>query len=67
MFWVGDDERVGKLCRREFGDQLDVIYTTNDGTFGVEGFVTGPLERMLRGRDGEQGAQSPRSSRSARR
>ena len=27
---------------------LDVIYTTNDGTFGVPGFVTGPLEEMLK-------------------
>src|SRR5208283_2737478 len=32
----------------EFGDLLDVIYTTNDGTFGVPGFVTGPLEAMLK-------------------
>jgi hypothetical protein len=46
LFWTGEDERVGR-CRREFGDQLDVIYTTNDGTFGVKGFVTTPLEEML--------------------
>ena len=32
----------------EFGPQLDVIYTSNDGTFGEKGFVTGPLERMLK-------------------
>ena len=46
LFWTGDDERVAAL-QREFGDLLEVVYTTNDGTFGVEGFVTTPLEDML--------------------
>jgi len=46
MFWNGPDERVGRL-QAEYGDQLDVIYATNDGTFGVHGFVTGPLEHLL--------------------
>jgi glutamate synthase (NADPH/NADH) small chain len=46
MFWTGPDERVVRL-QEEYGDQLDVVYTTNDGTFGVSGFVTGPLEAML--------------------
>ena len=46
LFWTGEDERVAAL-QREFGEQLEVIYTTNDGTFGVEGFVTTPLEGML--------------------
>ena len=46
LFWTGDDERVAAL-QREFGDRLDVVYTTNDGTFGIEGFVTTPLEAML--------------------
>lgn len=46
MFWTGADERVGRL-RAEYGDRLDVVYTTNDGSFGVSGFVTGPLEQML--------------------
>jgi glutamate synthase (NADPH/NADH) small chain len=46
LFWTGDDERVAAL-QREFGDLLEVVYTTNDGTFGVEGFVTTPLEGML--------------------
>ncbi len=46
MFWTADDERVGRL-QAEYGDQLDVVYTTNDGSFGVPGFVTGPLEEML--------------------
>ncbi|HYO85685.1 MAG TPA: sulfide/dihydroorotate dehydrogenase-like FAD/NAD-binding protein [Dermatophilaceae bacterium] len=48
LFWTGSEERVGRL-QAEFGDLLDVIYTTNDGTFGVKGFVTGPLEEMLEG------------------
>jgi glutamate synthase (NADPH/NADH) small chain len=46
MFWTEPQERVGRL-QAEYGDQLDVVYTTNDGTFGVKGFVTGPLEEML--------------------
>jgi len=46
MFWAEPDERVGML-QAEFAGQLDVVYTTNDGTFGVEGFVTGPLQEML--------------------
>ncbi len=46
LFWTGDDERVAHL-QREYGDRLDVVYTTNDGTFGIEGFVTTPLEAML--------------------
>jgi glutamate synthase (NADPH) small chain len=46
LFWTGDDERIAAL-QREFGDRLDIVYTTNDGTFGIEGFVTTPLEAML--------------------
>jgi len=46
MFWDGPDERVGRL-QEQWGEQLDVVYTTNDGSFGVPGFVTGPLEEML--------------------
>jgi len=44
QFWT---DRVAKL-KAEFGNQLDVIYTSNDGSFGVKGFVTGPLEEMLK-------------------
>jgi glutamate synthase (NADPH/NADH) small chain len=46
MFWDGPDARVG-LLQAEYPDQLEVIYTTNDGSFGINGFVTGPLEEML--------------------
>ena len=51
LFWTKEDERVGKL-RAEFGEKLDVIYTSNDGTFGIKGFVSMPLEAMLK--DGRQ-------------
>ena len=47
LFWVGEGERVDEL-KKQYGDQLDVIYTSNDGTFGMQGFVTTPLEAMLK-------------------
>ncbi|MDR2373392.1 MAG: sulfide/dihydroorotate dehydrogenase-like FAD/NAD-binding protein [Bifidobacteriaceae bacterium] len=46
MFWDQDHERVGRL-QTEFGQQLDVIYAANDGSFGIKGFVTTPLAEML--------------------
>ncbi len=46
MFWNEPDERVGRI-KAEYGDQLTVIYATNDGSYGVQGFVTAPLEEML--------------------
>ncbi len=46
MFWDGPQERIGQLQAR-YGDQLDVIYATNDGSVGVQGFVTTPLEALL--------------------
>ena len=46
MFWAEPDERIG-LLQAEYPELLDVIYTTNDGSFGIDGFVTGPLEEML--------------------
>lgn len=47
LFWTGDDERMG-LLKAKYGDMLDVIYCSNDGTFGIKGFVTNPLEDMLK-------------------
>jgi len=47
MFWAEPDERIG-LLQAEYPELLDVIYTTNDGSFGIDGFVTGPLEEMLK-------------------
>jgi len=46
MFWAGEDQRIG-LLQAEYPDLLDVIYTTNDGSFGIGGFVTAPLGEML--------------------
>ncbi|MGB8265123.1 MAG: sulfide/dihydroorotate dehydrogenase-like FAD/NAD-binding protein, partial [Candidatus Velthaea sp.] len=46
LFWTKENERIGRL-QAEFGDLLDVIYTSNDGSFGIKGFVTLPLEEML--------------------
>lgn len=46
MFWTGPDERVVRL-QEQFPDRLDVVYATNDGSFGFAGFVTGPLEQLL--------------------
>jgi glutamate synthase (NADPH) small chain len=47
LFWTGESERVEGL-KRQFGDQLEIIYTSNDGSFGEKGFVTVPLERLLK-------------------
>jgi glutamate synthase (NADPH/NADH) small chain len=52
LFWTREDERVGKL-QAEFPELLDVIYTSNDGSFGIKGFVTGPLETLLK--DNQEG------------
>ena len=46
MFWDHSDERIGRI-KAEFGTQLDVIYATNDGSVGVQGFVTAPLKDLL--------------------
>ncbi len=46
MFWTGEGERIPAL-QAEYGDQLDVIYATDDGSFGVHGFVTTPLLDLL--------------------
>jgi glutamate synthase (NADPH/NADH) small chain len=46
MFWDQPGERVDAL-KQEFGDLLEVIYATDDGSFGVKGFVTTPLEDLL--------------------
>jgi glutamate synthase (NADPH/NADH) small chain len=47
LFWVGEGERVDRL-QKEYPEQLEAIYASNDGTFGVKGFVTGPLEELLK-------------------
>ncbi|PWC14492.1 sulfide/dihydroorotate dehydrogenase-like FAD/NAD-binding protein [Brenneria corticis] len=47
LFWIRDNERIGKL-QADYPGLLDVIYTSNDGSFGRKGFVTGPLEDLLK-------------------
>ncbi len=47
QFWTEENGRVDKL-HAEFPGLLDVIYTSNDGSFGIKGFVTGPLEEILK-------------------
>jgi glutamate synthase (NADPH/NADH) small chain len=47
LFWVGEGERVDALAA-EFGERLRVVYASNDGSFGEKGFVTVPLERLLK-------------------
>ncbi|NLI17809.1 MAG: sulfide/dihydroorotate dehydrogenase-like FAD/NAD-binding protein [Actinomycetales bacterium] len=46
QFWTTETERLGQL-KAEFGDQVDVVLTSDDGSFGIKGFVTTPLEAML--------------------
>ncbi|MBW8191602.1 sulfide/dihydroorotate dehydrogenase-like FAD/NAD-binding protein [Neiella marina] len=45
-FWTEPGGRVEAL-KSNYPDQLNVIYTSNDGSFGSKGFVTIPLEQML--------------------
>ncbi len=54
MFWTEPGERVEEL-RAAYPATFEVIYTTNDGTFGVPGFVTGPLEELFQANRAGQG------------
>lgn len=45
-FWISEGDKVD-LLKKEFGEQLEIVYTTNDGSMGVKGFVTTPMEEML--------------------
>lgn len=51
LFWTGEQDRIARL-QAEFTDQLQVIYCSNDGSFGQPGLVTAPLEAILK--DGKQ-------------
>jgi glutamate synthase (NADPH/NADH) small chain len=46
MFWTAEDDYVGQIKAR-YGDLLTIVYTTDDGSFGIKGFVTAPLKDML--------------------
>ena len=60
LFWTGEGRARRQAARQEFGDQLDVIYATNDGTFGVKGFVTVPLEQTAEANRRARAARSPK-------
>ena len=47
MFWHHNNDRIDQL-QKQFPGKLHVVYTTNDGSYGTEGFVTTPLEQMLK-------------------
>jgi len=46
LFWSEPDQRIG-LLQAEYPELLEVIYTSNDGSFGMQGFVTDPLKTLL--------------------
>jgi len=45
-FWTEVDDCIETL-RRKYPSLLEIIYASNDGSFGIKGFVTMPLEEML--------------------
>jgi len=45
-FWTEQGGRLAQLSQ-QYPEQLEIIYTSNDGSFGIKGFVTTPLEDML--------------------
>ncbi|MCQ1057998.1 sulfide/dihydroorotate dehydrogenase-like FAD/NAD-binding protein [Photobacterium sp. ZSDE20] len=45
-FWTAEGDKVENL-RAAYPEQLEVVYASNDGTLGIEGFVTNPLEERL--------------------
>ena len=53
-FWDEADKRIG-LLQAQYPTLLDVIYTSNDGSFGIKDFVTGPLQEMLENMKGGSG------------
>jgi glutamate synthase (NADPH/NADH) small chain len=50
-FWTEQGGRIETLSQ-QYPDHLEVVYTSNDGSFGIKGFVTMPLEeRLIKNRD----------------
>lgn len=47
VFWAGKDERINQL-KEKYPEQLDVIFATDDGTYGIKGRVTEPLVDLLK-------------------
>lgn len=46
LFWNGEAARLQTLKKR-YGDLVDIVFTSDDGSFGVPGMVTGPLRDLL--------------------
>lgn len=46
LFWNGEAARLQTL-RATYGDLVEIVFTSDDGTFGIPGLVTGPLREML--------------------
>ena len=46
IFWTQEDQRIGQL-QAQYPGLLDIIYASNDGSFGRKGFVTEPLKELL--------------------
>ncbi len=46
LFWNGEAARLQTLKKR-FGDRVEIVFTSDDGSFGYHGMVTGPLQEML--------------------
>lgn len=52
-FWTDAGDKI-EILRDAYPDQLEVVYTSNDGSFGIKGFVTTPLEeRLVQQREGK--------------
>ena len=47
MFWHEPGQRI-EMLQAEYPN-LEVVYTTDDGSFGIKGFVTTALESLLEG------------------
>lgn len=46
LFWNGEAARLASL-QREFDGRVELVFTSDDGSFGIPGMVTGPLRQML--------------------
>lgn len=46
LFWNGEAARLQSL-QKQFAGRVEIVFTSDDGTFGIPGLVTGPLRAML--------------------
>ncbi|MEZ9943507.1 sulfide/dihydroorotate dehydrogenase-like FAD/NAD-binding protein [Vibrio breoganii] len=45
-FWTEPGGRLERL-RERYSEHLNIVYASNDGSLGIKGFVTTPLEQMM--------------------